>query len=126
MTFTIPTGMEFVRCNVDQGEYTYDPSTRTITWTIGDVPVRDPYMWLELKILRTGTYLINPKLSTKTYDPTLNENTKTLTVNAVIKPTPEPPKVHGKTVGMQTTGIPLVALVLAVLMVLGGIATTKK
>jgi hypothetical protein len=29
-------------------------------------------------------------------------------------------------VGMQTTGIPLAALILAVLMVLGGIATTKK
>jgi len=27
---------------------------------------------------------------------------------------------------MQTTGIPLAALILAVLMVLGGIATTKK
>ena len=56
--------------------------TRTITWNIGDVPVGDPYMWLSLKILRAGSYLINPQLSTSTYDPTLNTNTQSLTIHA--------------------------------------------
>lgn len=80
-------------------------------------------MYLDLKILKAGSYLINPRLSTSTHDPTLNEDTQSLTINAVT-PTPQP--VHGKTVGMQTTGIPVAALILAVLMVLGGIVSTKK
>jgi uncharacterized repeat protein (TIGR01451 family) len=120
MTYIIPEGLEFVRAKADVGTWTYDPATRILTWTIGEVPVGDPYMRLNLKILKAGTYIINPQLSTSTYDPTLNQDTETLTVNAASEP------VHGKTVGMQTTGIPMTALLLAILMVLGGILSTKK
>lgn len=126
MTYTIPEGLEFAGATVDVGTYTYDPATRTITWTIGEVPVGDPYMWLDLKILKAGQYLINPRLSTTTYDPTLNRDTQSLTVNAADKTTPTPQPVHGKTVGMQTTGVPVAALIFAVLLVLGGLVYTKK
>ncbi|MGC9516205.1 MAG: hypothetical protein ACP5C3_00740, partial [Methanomicrobiales archaeon] len=124
MTYTIPEGLEFAGANVDVGTYTYDPATRTLTWTIGEVPVGDPYMYLDLKILKAGIFLINPRLSTSTFDPTLNEDTQSLTVNAADKPTPKP--VHGKTVGMQTTAMPVAALMLAVLMFLGGLVYNKK
>ncbi|AXV38358.1 MAG: hypothetical protein CIT01_09175 [Methanobacterium sp. BRmetb2] len=120
MTYTIPEGLEFAGAKVDVGTWKYDPTTRTITWTIGKVPVGDPYMKLKLKIIKAGTYTINPQLLTSTYDPTIDQDTATLTVNAATTP------VHGKTVGMQTTGIPMAALLLAVLMVLGGIVTSKK
>lgn len=39
MTYTIPEGLEFAGSTVDVGTWIYDPATRTITWTIGEVPV---------------------------------------------------------------------------------------
>jgi uncharacterized repeat protein (TIGR01451 family) len=129
MTYTIPKGLEFAGAQVDVGTYTYDPKTRTITWTIGDVPVGDPYMWLSLKVTSAGRYLINPTLSTSTYDPTLNTNTQSLTVNAAATPnnnTNNTVNAATNTVTMQETGMPLVALVLAILMIVGGIIGTKK
>ena len=128
MTYTIPEGLEFAGAQVDVGTYTYDPTTRTITWNIGDVPVGDPYMWLSLKVTSAGRYLINPTLSTSTYDPTINTNTQRLTVNAAATPNNNNNTVNAatNTVTMQETGMPLVSLVLAILMIAGGIIGTKK
>ncbi|NYB52644.1 MAG: SBBP repeat-containing protein, partial [Methanobacteriaceae archaeon] len=126
MTYQIPPGLEFASASVDKGTWTYQQATRTLTWNINDVPVGDPYLWLDLKYLKPGTYQINPRLSTTTYDPTIDENTESITVNAAEKIGPRSEPVNGKTVPMQKTGTPLTILVLAVLMVLGGIVSTKK
>ena len=128
MTYVVPKGLEFVGGQVDMGTYTYNPTTRTITWKIGDVPVGDPYMRLSLKVLSSGTYLINPTLSTSTYDPTLNTNTQSLTVNAAATPNNMDNTVNAatNTVNMQETGISLTTLVLAILMIACGIIGTKK
>ncbi|GAB4315467.1 MAG: hypothetical protein Kow0019_15620 [Methanobacteriaceae archaeon] len=128
MTYQIPRGLEFTGASVDKGSWSYKTTTRTLTWNIGDVPVGDPYLWLDLKILKAGTYQINPRLSTSTYDPTIAENTESITVNAAEKPGPGPkPKPDtGKSVPMQKTGTPLAVLLLALLMVLGGIVSSKK
>ena len=122
MTFKIPEGMEFVTCNVDQGTYTYDAVTRTITWNLGDVPVRDPYLYMVVKVTKAGKYVIHPSLSTSTYDPNLDENIGTLVINAQSGNVP----VHGKTVPMQKTGLPIGLLALAILMVLAGFLKTKN
>ncbi len=119
MTYVVPEGLEFAGANVDVGTYTYDPATRTITWIIGDVPVGDPYMWLSLRVAQSGNYLINPVLSTSTYDPTLNVDTQSITVNAATK-------VGAKTIPLQETGLPIAGLVLAILAVFGGLATSKR
>jgi uncharacterized repeat protein (TIGR01451 family) len=128
MTYTIPQGLEFAGAQVDVGTYTYDPKTRTITWTIGDVPVGDPYMWLFLKVTSAGRYLINPTLSTSTYDPTINSNTQSLTVNAAATPNNNNNTVNAatNTVSMQETGIPLIAIILALFLVIGGLVSSKK
>ena len=128
MTYTIPKGLEFAGAQVDVGTYTYDPKTRTITWTIGDVPVGDPYMWLFLKVTSAGRYLINPTLSTSTYDPTINSNTQSLTVNAAATPNNNNNTVNAatNTVSMQETGIPLIAIILALFLVIGGLVSSKK
>ncbi len=131
MTYVVPEGLEFAGAKVDVGTYTYEAATRTVTWTIGDVPVGDPYMWLSLKVTSAGSYLINPLLSTSTYDPTLNTNTQSLTVNAVATPNNNTNNNNTvsaatNTVTMQETGIPLIVLVLAILMIAGGIIGTKK
>jgi autotransporter family porin len=145
MTYVVPEGLEFVGANVDMGECEYDSATRTITWTIGDVPKGDPFMWLSLRVLQAGGYLIDPVLSTSTYDPTLE--TGSLSVNAVNPVNPAPVNTPGstnpsgsstnttqvnassstiKTVGMQDTGLPIAGLILAVLMLFGGLVTSKK
>ncbi len=125
MTYVIPEGLEFAGANVDVGTYTYNPATRTLTWNIGDVPVGDPYMWLSLKILRAGNYLINPQLSTSTYDPTLNTNTQSLTIHAAAA-TDNTLNAATNTVNMQNTGTPLIALILALFMLIGGMVSSKK
>ena len=142
MTYVIPEGLEFAGANKDVGNYIYDPTTRTITWTIGDVPKGDPYMWLSLRVADAGQYLINPILSTSSYDPTLNSNIQSLTINAIAKITQVPvvqvpvtqvPVVNSEskitkttTIRMQETGIPIPLMVLAILMVLGGLLGTRR
>ena len=129
MSYVVPEGLEFAGANVDQGTYTYNPTTRTITWNIGDVLVGDPYMWLSLKILRAGSFLINPQLSTSTYDPTLNTDTQSLTIHASAATnnnTNNTVNAANNTVTMQHTGMPLMALILALFMVIGGMVSSKK
>lgn len=137
MTYVVPEGLEFAGANVDVGTYIYDPTTRTITWAIGDVPKGDPYMWLSLRVAQEGQYLINPILSTSSYDPTLNNNIQSLTIIAIAKITQVPvfqvPVVNSEskitkttTIRMQETGIPLAGLVLAILAVFAGLATSKR
>lgn len=128
MTYVIPQGLEFAGATVDNGTYTYDASTRTITWTIGKVPVGDPYLWLSLRVAQAGQYLINPTLTTSTYDPTLNTNTQSLTVNAqaAVEPETVNAQTETKTVGMQKTGIPVNYLVLALLLLIGGYLVPKR
>ena len=55
--------VEFAGANVDQGTWTYNETTRTLTWTLGDVAVGDPYLWLNLNILSTGSFNINPTVT---------------------------------------------------------------
>ncbi|KUK74720.1 DUF11 domain-containing protein [Methanobacterium sp. 42_16] len=124
MTYTIPEGLEFAGASDDVGNtWTYDPVTRTITWTLGTVPMGDPTLLLQMRYLRAGFYLINPLLSTTTYDPTLNQETQSLTVNAQNIATAA---VLANTVGMKSTGVPLAGMLLALLMVITGFYTARR
>jgi len=133
MTYIIPQGLEFAGANMDNGTYTYNKATRTITWIIGDVPVGDPNMWLSLHIIKAGNYLINPKLRTSTYDPTLNQNTQSITFNAInpvpikpVNPIPVNTVKAAKIISMQDTGVPIVPLAIAVFSILGGLAANRR
>jgi uncharacterized repeat protein (TIGR01451 family) len=123
-TLPIPVGMDYVDVLfVDQGTVTYDPVSRTITWTLGDVVVGDPTLQIRVKVLSAGNFVFAPSLITDTYDPNLNSNIQTVTINAQTVPEEV---VSGQTVGMQTTGAPIAQLLLAVLMVLGGFLLPKR
>ncbi len=129
MTYVVPEGLEFAGAKVDVGTWNYDASTRTITWTIDDVPVGDPYMWLSLHIAQPGQYIINPTLSTSTYNPTIN--TQSITVHAAAQTNTNGNTIvkaaaTTKTIGMQDTGIPLPGLVLAILAVFGGLVAPRR
>lgn len=131
VTYIVPEGLEYAGANVDNGTYAYDAATRTVTWTIGEVPVGDPYMWLSLKILRSGSYLINPQLSTSAFDQTLSNDTQSITIHATAASNNSTNSTNNtvnaaSTVSMQNTGVPLAALVLALFMVIGGMVSSKK
>jgi len=123
MTYTIPDGLEFAGASDDVGNlWTYDPATRTLTWNLGTVPVGDPNLWLSLRIVRAGNYLLNPVLSTTTYDPTLNRDTQSITINAANAEV----NAATQTVGMQQTGLPLIPLIIAGLMLVGGLLAPRR
>lgn len=132
MTYMVPDGLEFVGASDDVGNiWTYDPSTRTITWTLGTVPKGDPSLNLTLRVLMAGNFLINPILSTTTYDPTLNTNTHSLSIYAAPNTTNQVnaatvTAANENTVGMQTTGAPIAPLALGIIVVLGGLVTTRR
>lgn len=121
MTLKIPKGLQFIKALAQSGTFTYDASTSTITWYLGNLGVIDPYLNVWTKALAKGTYAISPVLSTLTYDPNLASNTQSIIVNAQAAS-----NNSTNAVGMQHTGVPIGAAIVAFLMVLGGIVSSKK
>ena len=112
---------------MDTGDYTYDPETRTVTWTLDEVPVGDPYLYLTVKALESGEIVITNEITSDTY----NTSSNTSTVNINILPTSnggnDPNNtVQAATIPMQKTGVQLAGMVLAILMVLGGFIGNRK
>ena len=132
VSFQIPEGLEFVTASVDSGTYTYNPTNRTITWTLNNVKVGDPYLYLTLQALTSGKYTIIPIINSQTH----NRNTNTIkpfninieTPNDNNDPTTNPTTANAasNTITMQKTGTPTTSLILAILAILGGILTPKK
>lgn len=113
----IPEGMQFIKLLAESGNATYNTSTRTITWYLGDLGVVDPYLNVWVKAIRQGTFNIAPVLSTLTYDPDLAINTQSVTVTA---------QSASDRVPMQDTGVPLAVAAMAIFMVLGGLFGSKR
>jgi hypothetical protein len=121
--------LEFVNATVDNGTWTYNPSNRTITWNLTNVVVGDPYLYLTVKALGAGSYSITPAITSETFnrntDPLIpfnisvqpQNNSNSNTVNAASTT---------KTIPMQTTGMPIAGLILAILAVLGGTLAQRK
>lgn len=126
-TYVIPGGVEFAGAKVDQGTWTYDEATRTLTWKLGDVAVGDPYLWLDLNILSAGSFNIKPIVSVAGYNPELASNIGSLLVNAVSVPTSTVTvNAASQTIPMQDTGVHLTCLTIALLMVGSGLALARK
>lgn len=119
----IPAGMKYVSVRIDQGTITYNGVTKTVTWNLGNVVVGDPYLWLKVKIVKAGKYTLKPTITTITYDPNLSKNIQTLTINAKEAHTN---KQGNGTIGMQSTGIPIGVLILAIFAVLAGMVIPKR
>jgi len=129
MSFQIPAGLEFVNASVDNGTWTYNPVNRTITWNLTNVAVGDPYLYLTVRALGTGSYTITPTITSETF----NQNNDPLTpfsISVQAQNNSNGNTVNAasttKTVPMQKTGMPIAGLMLAILAVLGGIFTPRK
>ena len=127
-TYTIPEGLEYAGATVDQGTVTYNPTTRTLTWNLGDVAVGDPKLWLNLKVLSAGNYNIQPTVTVG--GSTLESNINSLKVNAASATTTDPETVNAatttQTIPMKTTGMPITALISALLLIGSGLTINRK
>ncbi|HEX7468684.1 MAG TPA: DUF11 domain-containing protein [Methanobacterium sp.] len=113
-------GLKFV--GVDSINYgTYDPNTGV--WSIDNLPANAvARLVLRYKTERAGIVINNAKVTSITFDPNLypTEASVTINVQGSSNPTTPTTTVSAKTIAMQHTGLPIVALILAVLMILGG------
>ena len=129
VSFQIPAGLEFVSASVDNGKYTYNPNNRTITWTLSNVAVGDPYLYLTVRASGAGSYTITPTITSGTFNQN-NDPLTPFTFNVKAQNNSNGNTVNAasttKTVPMQTTGMPIAGLVLAILAVLGGTLAPRK
>ncbi|MGF7117585.1 PKD domain-containing protein [Methanobacterium oryzae] len=120
-TYVIPEGLEFAGANVDQGTWSYNETTRTLTWTLGDVVVGDPYLWLDLNVLSAGSFNIDPTVTVSGQNIASDGNIDSLLISV-----PTTVNAATETVPMQKTGIPIAGLAMALLMVGSGLALSRK
>jgi predicted outer membrane repeat protein len=133
ITFKLPEGLDFIKVTADTGNCTYDPATRTVTWTIDSVPVGDPYMYFTVKAAGDGTYEITPDIDSLTYNSGSSDG---ITINVQSLPRNDNPNISGNcgsstvkaasTISMQKTGVPLNYLILAIFLVLSGLVPKRK
>ena len=127
--FSIPKGLDFITASVDQGTWNYNKATRLFIWNLGDVAVGDPYLNLTLKANKLGQYQLKHLLTTTTYDPTLENQMTPLSI-VITDPgdngNGSSVNVEGKTIGMQKTGTPITCLIIAILAIIGGLASSKR
>ena len=86
VTYKIPDGMDFVAASTDvSGVSTpaYNATTRIVTWSIGDVAVGDPKLFVALKVLSAGNLTGAVNVTGTSYDPISVDNTGSLSVGAV-------------------------------------------
>ena len=122
ITIPLPEGFELSNIKGD-GNWTYNETTRTITWTFTDLAVGDPYLYITGKLGAAGNYLFSSSIAADTYNGGTNGVTP-LTIN-VEDPVAQV-NAASNTVAMQETGTPINYLVLAVLMVLSGLLAPKR
>lgn len=133
ITFKLPEGLDFVKVTADTGNCTYDPATRTVTWTIDSVPVGDPYLYFTVKAAGDGTYEITPDIDSLTYNSGSSDG---ITINVQSPPSNDNPNSSGNggsstvnaasIISMQKTGVPLNYLILAIFAVLSGLIVPRK
>ncbi|UTB32259.1 MAG: Ig-like domain repeat protein [Methanobacterium sp. ERen5] len=134
VSFKIPAGLEFITGNSDSGNWTFDPVTRTLTWTLNNVVVGDPNLKITLKALENGNYNIIPTITSNT---TTNVTQNSAPIIEVLKNTNSngTGNNHNNTnetvnntnhnTKLPNTGLPIAPLIVGLLMVIGGIAVKK-
>ncbi|WP_414469161.1 hypothetical protein [Methanobacterium sp. ACI-7] len=118
ITIPLPQGFELTNISGD-GNWTYNSTTNTITWTLTNVPVGDPYLYITGKVTKAGSYMFGASITSETY------NINTQSVNPITVEALPTANAASETIGMQNTGLPIPALVLALLAVFGGLVLPR-
>ncbi|RJS48360.1 MAG: hypothetical protein CIT03_08405 [Methanobacterium sp.] len=111
----LPVGLQYVSSVANYGSY--NPITGI--WGIGNLP-RGAIAELTITtiVTRTGNITNTAKVESLTYDPILDDTVSSVTIE-VQQPKPKPDD-DGK-VPMQETGIPLTAILMALVLIVGGL-----
>jgi uncharacterized repeat protein (TIGR01451 family) len=121
VTITIPIPEGFVISSIS-GDGNWTQNGNTITWTFNNVTVGDPYLYITGWTTEPGIYIFSASIASDTFSIN-SRGVSSLSINSV-------PQVNAATtnnsVGMQKTGAPIAGIVLAILMVLGGLVATRK
>ncbi len=155
VTTRIPLPSDFILSNIaGNGNWTYNKITNTITWTLTNVTLGDPYLYITGKLNKSGVYVFGSNITSETYNPN-NQGVTPITITSTEpKPVnPVNPKkpinpVNPKkpvnpvnpvsnntttkliadttTIPMQHTGVPITELVLAILSIIGGTAISRR
>jgi len=126
VTITIPLPEGFVISKIE-GDGNWTVTGNTITWTMTNVTVGDPYLYITGWTNGIGNYLFTASIASDTFSIN-SRGVSPLTLNAqpTVNAATTTSTASGNTVGMQSTGAPVVPLALAVLSILGGLAATRK
>ena len=130
VTITIPLPSGFTVSNITgDGNWTYQPTTNAITWTLTNVTVGDPYLYITGKTNNSGTYVFGSNITSETYNLN-NESVNPISITSTDPTNPTTPKTilntATNTIPMQHTGLPFTGLILAILTVLGGSFMSRK
>ncbi len=129
VSFKIPAGLEFISGTTDSGNWSFDPVTRTLTWTLNNVVVGDPNLKITLKALETGNYTIMPTITANTTT-NITQN-GTVNINVLKNNNNNTNNTNGTgnntnhNTKLPTTGLPIAPLIVGLLMVIGGVAAKK-
>jgi uncharacterized repeat protein (TIGR01451 family) len=117
---TIPLPSGFVISQVS-GDGTWIINGNTIIWTMTNVTVGDPFLYISGWTSGPGIYVFSASITSQTF------NVNSIGVSPFsINIQPQANAATTNTIGMQTTGAPIAGIVLGILMVLGGFISTRK
>lgn len=113
----LPSGLIYKGSIVNYGSY----NPETGIWTIGNLPINTiARLILTVAVEKLGTIENHAYVYTASYDPVLDQRNATAAIHVREQPQPE-----NNTVVMQNTGMPLPAMVIALLLVLTGLSTVN-
>jgi len=122
VTITIPIPDGFVISKIE-GDGNWTVNGNTVIWTMTNVTVGDPNLYISGWTTGPGTYIFNASIASDTFS--INSTgVSSLSLNSV--PQVNAATTTSNTVGMQTTGAPMAGIVLAILLLLGGFISTRK
>ena len=135
MTMPLPSGFTVSKITGD-GNWTYNSADNTITWTLTNVTIGDPYLYITGKTNTNGFYVFGSNITSETY----NLNTEGITPITITATDPTNPIIPinpnstnsttvnaaTTTIPMQQTGIPIAGLILGILSVIGGSILSRK
>jgi uncharacterized repeat protein (TIGR01451 family) len=122
VTEPLASGLQFLSAVASQG--TYDPDTGI--WDIGTLANGESATLTINALVETAGEIVNEaNVQALAYDPNLSNNQASQTIEAQAESV-EPEPVEAATVAMQKTGVPIAFMVLAVLLMLGGIVIPKR
>jgi hypothetical protein len=138
MIIPLPSGFNVSKIS-GNGNWTYNKTTNTIIWTLTNVTIGDPYLYVTGTTNSAGQYIFGSNITSETN----NLNTEGVTPIIITATTPLTPtkpitpttttstnstilNAATNTIPMQHTGIPIAGLLFGILSVIGGSIMSRK